>query len=190
MRFLVLALCLGGCAPIATEGDRLLIHQNIGAAQAILGASTDPAITIPAHDIVLNSERLQSDLGSPESPTSYSPAASAIFRQQAAREHSRLNLLYKKFASLAGSMFPTALSTIPGLGGLVGMGLALFKTYQARKTGEALEEEQTAHQHTAQAFEDVSADAPTAAAKHKKILKKAHSKDGVEHIGKRVASNV
>lgn len=87
----VLALAFSGCASAnkVTEGDRQLSHQNIGAAAAILGAATAPAIVVPAGDIKANSEQQLENWGLPESPQAYSPKASAASREQAKGEHAQ-----------------------------------------------------------------------------------------------------
>jgi hypothetical protein len=82
-----LTLALVGCVG-STEGDKRLVHQNIGAAKAIL---LEPALGLavmgPARDILANSLQLQENLGPPKDPKPYTPDTSKADREKSKEEH-------------------------------------------------------------------------------------------------------
>lgn len=99
MKTLTIMICsvlLIGCAT-ATEADRALNHQNVGAAKAAMamlaGASGDPmaalaALTVVVSDIQKNSEQIQMSLGGPpKEPKPYSTEESEKARKAAKESH-------------------------------------------------------------------------------------------------------
>ena len=138
MKTLTIMICsvlLIGCAT-ATEADRALNHQTVGAAKAAMamlaGAAGDPmaalaGLTVVVSDIQKNSEQIQMSLGGPpKEPKPYSTEESEKARQAAKESHETpwwkvalggLGTFLLGWVTQGGlaRMFPTLLGGLPGL---------------------------------------------------------------------------
>ncbi len=180
---------LGGCfgLPRAQQGDLHLFAQIEDGAALLCEMPLDPEALEIAQVLQLNAQQLGSNFGKPAGQTQpYSAAASGIYRAQSAQEHAASRAFWGAIGAAAGvlsSFLPTdPLKQLLGGGGAITVLLGLWRSVR---------KEQKAHQATSDTLAEMAEEhpEPEQAGKLLSKLKKAHTREGVAHIGTRVYSN-
>jgi len=113
--FLGLCLFLGvACCGCVSEATKRLIADVEGIGQFLEGHSADPAIIQAGTDVRLDAAEIKTDVGAPKvAPAPYTPAQSAVLRQQAQQSReNRWSLVSGIIGILSSPLLPAGAMTV------------------------------------------------------------------------------